>query len=100
MQDATLFLTAFGVSAFGGLAALLRSNAKVGGKAVASSMLNCGILGLALSLVWYSYFPNNPHLLVGLCILAGLGGIKGVEFVLDTAKRLATTFAKQKEEPK
>jgi hypothetical protein len=69
-----VFASAFLVSAFAGLAALLRSDSKINVKSIFSALLNSGCLGLAISLCWYSKFSDNIFSLVGICLLAGLGG--------------------------
>lgn len=72
----SVFFAAFGVSAFAGLATLLRFSTKLSKLAVVSSMLNSGFLGLAISLIWYRNFSqdSNIHGLIGICVLAGMGG--------------------------
>lgn len=72
----SVFAAAFGVSAFAGLATLLRFSRKLSKLAVVSSMLNSGFLGLAISLIWYQNYREaaNVHGLIGICVLAGMGG--------------------------
>jgi hypothetical protein len=82
----TLHVVAFGVSALAGLAALLRSDTAMTRKTVAAHVLNAGVLGLGISLVWYSQFRDNVHLLVGLCVIVGLGGMSSVEFFTNLAR--------------
>lgn len=72
----SVFVAAFGVAAFAGLATLLRFSRKLSKLAVVSSMLNAGFLGLAISLIWYQNYREaaNIHGLIGICVLAGMGG--------------------------
>ena len=72
----SVFIAAFGVSAFAGLATLLRFGRKLSKLAVVSAMLNSGFLGLAISLIWYQNYREaaNIHGLIGICVLAGMGG--------------------------
>lgn len=72
----SVFVSAFGVSSFAGLATLLRFSKKLSKLAVVSAMLNAGFLGLAISLIWYQNFQKaaNIHGLIGICVLAGMGG--------------------------
>lgn len=72
----SVFAAAFGVSAFAGLATLLRFSPKLSKLAVISSMLNAGFMGLAISLIWYQNYreASNVHGLIGICVLAGMGG--------------------------
>lgn len=93
--DVQLFATAFGVSALGGLAALLRSPQKVTRKSVLAYTLNTGVVGLAIALIWYTQFRDNLQLLVGLCVVAGLSGMASVDFVLETGRRFARVMTKE-----
>lgn len=81
-----VFLSAFGVSSFAGLAALLRAGKEVNGIAVLSAVLNSGMLGLAIALVWYHKFQDNIYFLIGICVLAGLGGATLVDFAIAAFK--------------
>ena len=77
MLSLTVFLSAFGVSAFAGLATLLRFSRRSLSKiSVSSAMLNAGFLGLAIALIWYQNYrkAENIHGLIGICVLAGMGG--------------------------
>lgn len=71
-----IFCSAFGVSAFAGLATLLRFARKLSKLTVVSAMLNAGFLGLAISLLWYQNYrkAENIYGLIGVCVLAGMGG--------------------------
>jgi len=81
-----VFISAFGVSSFAGLAALLRAGKEVGWVSILSAMLNSGLLGLAITLSWYVKFQDNIYFLIGVCILAGLGGATMVDFVVQALK--------------
>lgn len=72
----SIFAAAFGVSAFAGLATLLRFSRKLSKLAVTSAMLNSGFMGLAIALIWYQNYREaaNIHGLIGVCVLAGMGG--------------------------
>lgn len=88
----TVFLSSFGVAATAGLAALLRSNKKLTFVSVFSSLLNSGLLGLGISLLWYTKFRDNIYFLVGVCVLAGLGGMTTVDMVLAQIRKNGFTF--------
>lgn len=77
-----VFLSSFFVSAFAGLAALLRSVSPLTVKTVSSALLNSGLLGLAISLLWYVKYKDNLYFLIGCCAVAGLGGMTTVDFFL------------------
>jgi ABC-type uncharacterized transport system permease subunit len=72
----SVFCSAFGVAAFAGLATLLRFARKLSKLTVVSAMLNAGFLGLAIALIWYQNYRNaeNVYGLIGVCVLAGMGG--------------------------
>jgi len=82
-----VFLSAFAVSALAGLAALLRSTNKLTVLAVISAILNSGLMGLGISLLWYTKFQDNIYFLIGICVLAGLGGMTTVDFVLTAIRK-------------
>jgi hypothetical protein len=75
-QALSVFLSAFGTASFAGLATLLRFAKKISKLAVVSAMLNAGFLGLAIALIWYQNYRNaeNVYGLIGVCVLAGMGG--------------------------
>jgi hypothetical protein len=81
-----VFISAFGVSSFAGLAALLRAGKQVNTVAILSAVLNSGMLGLAIALVWYKKFQDNIYFLIGVCVLAGLGGATLVDFMVAAFK--------------
>ncbi len=87
-----VFVASFGVSAFAGLAALLRSGVPLNWKVASTSLLNSGCLGLGIALVWYNAYQDNIYFLVGVCLLSGLGGMTTIEFVLDAVRRFSVGF--------
>lgn len=72
----SVFASAFGVSAFAGLATLLRFGRKFSRISIISAMLNAGFLGLAIALTWYQNYrkAENVYGLLGICVMAGMGG--------------------------
>lgn len=86
LNPLSVFISAFGVSSFAGLAALLRAGKQVNWVSVASAILNSGLLGLAIALLWYTKFQDNIYFLIGICVLAGLGGATMVDFVIQAVK--------------
>lgn len=72
----SVFLSAFGSASFAGLATLLRFAKKISKLAIVSAMLNAGFLGLAIALIWYQNYrkAENIYGLIGICVLAGMGG--------------------------
>lgn len=72
----SVFLSAFGASSFAGLATFLRFAKRISKLAILSAMLNAGFMGLAIALLWYQNYrkAENIYGLVGICVLAGMGG--------------------------
>jgi predicted membrane protein len=90
-----IFASAFAVSSFAGLAALLRSGKSVSILSVCSAMLNTGMVGLAIALLWYTKFKGseeNIYFMIGLCVLAGLGGTTAIDFIVAMLKRNGLTI--------
>jgi hypothetical protein len=83
----TVFATAFVISSLAGMAALLRSTQELSVRTVLSVILNTGAMGLAISLVLFNYFEDNAYFLFGLCLLAGLGGLTAVGFLIQIFKQ-------------
>lgn len=81
----SVFASAFSVSACAGLATLLRFAKKVSKLSVASAILNSGLLGLAISLIWYQNYreERNVYSLVGFCVLAGMGGSSVTDLIFS-----------------
>lgn len=81
----SVFASAFSVSACAGLATLLRFAKKVSKLSVASAILNSGLLGLAISLIWYQNYleEKNIYSLVGFCVLAGMGGSSVTDLIFS-----------------
>lgn len=82
----TVFVLASVVSALSGIAAILRTEKEFTLFRVAVVTLNATLLGLGLAMVWYAYFEKNPNVLVGLCILVGLGGTSVLDVIVNAVK--------------
>lgn len=87
-----VFASAFFVSALAGLAAVLRSTAQLTTLGVTSNVLNSGLMGLGISLLWYTKFKDNVYLLIGICVLSGLGGVTTVEFIVAAIRKGGLTI--------
>lgn len=102
----TIFVCAFIVSGLSSTAALLRSSDPLSFRKFISSFLNSGMLGLGIALLWYNHFFQDLYFLIGLSLVAGLTGVKGVEVALGWAQKIAASFLKidtekkQEEKPK
>jgi hypothetical protein len=74
--------TCFSISSFAGLAAVLRSGKKLTTRSVLSATLNSGLLGLGIGFIYFQW-AENIYILIGICALAGLGGITLLDFVVQ-----------------
>lgn len=80
------------VSGLAGAAALMRTEATFTSGRLMIVILNSALLGLGLSLVWWGSFSENPNILVGLCVLIGLGGQPTLELVLKLVQQGALSI--------
>jgi len=76
-------MSAFGVAALGGLAALLRGKEDLNLRSVLSSILYSGIIGLIVALMWYNYFEGKGNIpfLLAVSGLAGIGGATALDLM-------------------
>ncbi|WP_090456236.1 hypothetical protein [Nitrosospira sp. Nsp1] len=79
-------LAFFGAS-FAGLATQLRSGNALTRRAVASAMLNSGLIGSIIALLGYRTFAEDLPYLMGMSLLAGIGGATILDFALLLLKR-------------
>jgi hypothetical protein len=82
-----VFAAAFAVSSTAGIAAYLRSNKPITILALITAGLNSGLLGLAISLLWFQKFRDNIYFLVGICVVTGLTGAAGLDFILTAIQK-------------
>lgn len=85
----TVFGATFALSSCAGLAQLLRSGKKLTWRAVVSAMLNSAMFGLIIALTWwerYSVEPSGAWFLMGVSVMAGLGGVTLVDFGIELLK--------------
>ena len=74
-----VFLYAFAISAFCGIAWLLRSSQPINIRTFLSALLNSGMLGIVVALLWFQYYSESTYFLLGICGLAGIGGVTIVD---------------------
>jgi hypothetical protein len=84
-----VFFVAFAISALAGIAAFLRSGNAIKVVSVLTSGLNSGLLGLAIALVWYEQYKSNIYMLMGFCVISGLMGAAGLDFVINLITKKA-----------
>jgi CHASE2 domain-containing sensor protein len=82
-----VFIAAFAASATAGIAAYLRSNKPITILAIITAALNSGLLGLAIALLWFKKFQDNIYFLVGVCVVTGLTGAAGLDFILTAIQK-------------
>lgn len=89
MEPTTLFGGIVAASSLAGLGALLRSGRTLTTRAVASSLINSGILGGIVALAQYKVYAGekNLYLLIAISVLAGLGGTNLLEFIMAGFRR-------------
>lgn len=87
LSPAGVFIASLGASATAGIAAYLRSGKPITKLALVTAGLNSGLLGLAIALLWYKKFQDNIHFLVGICVVTGLTGAAGLDFVLSAIQK-------------
>lgn len=95
-----VFIAAFAASATSGIAAYLRSNKSITILALITAGLNSGLLGLAIALLWFQKFQDNIYFLVGICVITGLTGAAGLDFILTAVQKggLHINFAGDKDD--
>ena len=81
-----LAVSAFSLASFAGLADLLRSGKDITLRSVITAIFNSGCLGLIMFLLWYQNFQGDIEVLIGLCGLAGIGGVTMVDFIVQLIK--------------
>lgn len=80
-------LAAFFGSSFSGLATHLRSGSPLTTRMVLAAVLNSGLVGLIVALMGYKTFQDNLTYLLGLSLLAGIGGATLLDFMVALLKR-------------
>lgn len=82
-------LLSFLGASFAGLANQLRSGRALTARGVAAAMLNSGFVGVVIFLVGYQSFRDNLPYLVGMSLLAGIGGATILDFAIQLIRRRA-----------
>jgi len=87
LDPLTLAITAAVVGALAGVAAVLRTSQALTWRILISAGLNSGALGAGMAMLLFTYFKDNTWFLLGLCLLAGLGGMTLGGFILQIIKK-------------
>lgn len=89
MTPLQVFASAFCVSSFAGLAALLRSDQPLTLRSFASATMYSGSMGLIIAFLWYKNYgeAGDPYFLLGVSGLAGIGGVTVVDLVSIAIKK-------------
>lgn len=97
-----ILASAFAISSFAGLAALLRSKQQMTVRSVLAATCYSGAMGLIIGLLWMQEYGmgGNPYFLLGVSGLAGIGGVTVVDLAVMVAKKSGITlqFARPKDE--
>lgn len=90
-----LFSMSFTISSLAGVAALLRSGAPLTARVLVSAILNSGLFGLGIALVWYENYggANHPWFMLGVSLLAGLGGTSLLDFAFQAIREGLRVYA-------
>ena len=88
LAELITFIAGFGLSAAGGLAALLRSKAPLKWRVIASTILYSGMLGLVVAMLCYGTFASTERIPVLLSI-CGLSGLSGQSFAMKMVEVLS-----------
>lgn len=80
------------LSSLAGVAWLLRSGKPVDWRSLTSAVLNSGLFGLVIALIWWEKYavntPGGVFFLIGISVLAGLGGVTLVDFAVQAVKAI------------
>jgi F0F1-type ATP synthase assembly protein I len=83
----------FAVSSLAGLAALLRSGQEITPRQLAAATLSAGLLGAGIMLVWWDWMDGRyPWFMMGVSLLAGLGGVNMLEFFIQLVQQAARAY--------
>ena len=83
----------FAVSSLAGLAALLRSGQEITSRQLAAATLSAGLLGAGIMLVWWDWMDGRyPWFMMGVSLLAGLGGVNMLEFFIQLVQQAARAY--------
>ena len=80
-------MLAFLGASFAGLSQQLRAGKELTWRAIAAAMLNSGFIGAILALIGYKTFADNLPYLIGISLLAGIGGASMLDFLLLMLKQ-------------
>jgi len=80
-------MVAFFGASFAGLATQLRNGKVLTTRSIAAAMLNSGFIGMIIFLMGFQMFTDNIHYLIGLCLLAGIGGSTMLDFFITFLKK-------------
>ena len=100
MTPLQVLLSAFGISSFAGIAALLRSNQPLTARAILSAATYSGAMGFIIGSLWMKqYGIGDPYFLFGVAGLAGIGGVTAIDLVIIAAKKSGIKLVLSRDEP-
>ena len=82
-----LGIVSFLGASFAGLTTQLRNGKVLTYRSVSAAMMNSGFIGVIIFLTGYQMFSDNLPYLIGLCLLAGIGGATMLDFIFTIFKK-------------
>ena len=96
LTNISVFVLSTVLSILAGFGYIVRNNEELKLRMFINSAINNGLCGLAISMIWIYKFREQIYILVGFCIIIGLMGQAGVDFILNKFKTggLSINFGK------
>lgn len=86
------FAAIFVLTSVAGLAAIYRAGKVPEWERVLACTVTSGLLGVAFAMYGWEHYPAAPWTCAAVSILAGIGGMSTVDFVLTTARSFIRTW--------
>lgn len=87
-------IMAFLGASFSGLATQLKHGKTLTLRSISAAMLNSGFIGIIIFLLGYKMFIDNLPYLIGMSLLAGIGGSTILEFIIVMIKKRSSITIK------
>ena len=90
------FAGVFVLTSLAGLAAMYRAGKIPEKSRVFAASLTSGLLGVAIAMYGWEHYPQSPWTCAAISLLAGIGGMSTVDFVVTAMKSAAQAFLNSK----